>query len=74
MFFSLAIGPPEILSIEFLFVVLVLLPAMALTSVFRNEFESNKRYIWAALIILIPVLGSIVYVVLGRPKRLRRAL
>ena len=70
----LVINSSYILTAQFLFVVLILLPAMALMSVFRNEFEGNKKYVWAALIILIPVIGSMLYIFKGRQQRLRRAL
>lgn len=71
---TLAIGPSEILTIQFFLVVLVLLPLMALISVFRNDFEGNKRYFWASVIILLPVIGSLLYIFIGRQQRLRRAL
>jgi len=70
----LVINSSYILTAQFLFVVLILMPAMALMSVFRNEFEGNKRYLWAAVIILIPVVGSLLYIFIGRQQRLRRVL
>ncbi|RKD90501.1 phospholipase D-like protein [Mangrovibacterium diazotrophicum] len=70
----LMINSNYILTIQFLFVVLILLPAMALLSVFRNEFEGNKRYVWATIIILLPVIGPLLYIFKGRQQRLRRAL
>lgn len=63
-----------ILTAQFLLVVLILLPSLALMSVFRNEFEGNKRYLWAAVIILIPVIGPLLYIFIGRQQRLRRVL
>ncbi|WP_163707009.1 PLDc N-terminal domain-containing protein [Mangrovibacterium lignilyticum] len=72
--FLVATGPQYILTLQFLFAILILLPAMALVSVFRNEFEGNKRYFWAALILFFPIIGSLLYIFIGRQHRLRRAL
>ncbi len=69
----LILNPQLILCIQFLFVVLILMPAMGLLSVSRNNFEGNKRLLWIAIIILLPIVGSILYVFIGRRQRLRKA-
>ncbi|WP_372776373.1 PLDc N-terminal domain-containing protein [Mangrovibacterium sp.] len=46
---------------------------MGLLSVSRNNFEGNKRLLWIAIIILLPIVGSILYVFIGRRQRLRKA-
>jgi hypothetical protein len=57
-----------------LFVILfvILLPLMALISVLMNDFPGNEKIMWVVIIILLPFLGSILYFVIGRDKRIVR--
>lgn len=50
----------------------VLLPVFALISIIRNEFEGNNKLLWVIVVIFIPYLGSILYFLIGRNKKLRR--
>lgn len=57
-----------------LFVILfvILLPLLALISVLMNEFPGNEKLIWALAIIFLPFLGSVLYFLVGRGKRINR--
>lgn len=72
MLYLLAASPHYILSLQFLYVVLVLFPAMALLSVLRNVFTKSKRQLWITVIILLPVIGPLLYLFIGREERLNK--
>jgi hypothetical protein len=57
-----------------LFVILfiILLPLMALISVLTNEFQGNDKIMWVLIIIFLPFLGSVLYFLIGRDRRINR--
>jgi hypothetical protein len=57
-----------------LFVILfiILLPLIALISVLTNEFQGNEKIMWVLIIIFLPFLGSVLYFLIGRDKRMIR--
>lgn len=65
------IGPGAILLV-FIFVGLFvfLLPVMALISILKNRFNDNDKLIWVLIVLLLPILGSILYFIIGRHQRL----
>ena len=57
----------------FFYVIPVLIVLSALVDVLRNEFDPHQnKLIWVIVIILVPVLGSILYWVIGRNQRVKR--
>ena len=66
----LAIGPWQLVII--LLVVALLFPFVALVSIFRNNFKGNEKLIWILVVIFLPILGAILYFLIGRPKRLKK--
>ncbi len=57
-----------------LFVILfiILLPLLALLSVLTNEFQGNEKIMWVLIIIFLPFLGSVLYFLIGKDKRINR--
>jgi hypothetical protein len=49
---------------------IILLPIMALISVLMNEFKGNDKIMWVLIIIFLPFLGSLLYFMIGRGKRI----
>ena len=49
-----------------------LIPIMALISVLMNEFQGNDKIMWVLIIIFLPFLGSLLYFLIGRDKRINR--
>ncbi|MDI6698970.1 MAG: PLD nuclease N-terminal domain-containing protein [Candidatus Saccharicenans sp.] len=54
--------------------VLVSIPLflIALIDVLKREFPGNDRLIWILVIIFFPLLGPILYLVIGKKSRLRK--
>ena len=65
-----AIGPIELVLIVFIFLFILLLPIIALIDILRSNFEQNDKLIWVIIIIFIPILGSILYFLIGTKKKL----
>jgi len=57
-----------------LFVVLFifLLPLLALISALMNDFPGNEKILWVLIILFLPFLGSVLYFLIGRDKRISR--
>jgi len=64
----LAIGTTQIVII----LLVLLFPVVALVSALQNDFPGNEKLIWILVIIFIPILGSILYFLIGRNKRLQK--
>lgn len=62
------IGPQE--TILFVIIFVILLPLAALISVLSNQFRGNDKIIWVLVVLLVPVLGSILYFLIGRKNRI----
>ena len=54
----------------FIILFVILLPLLALISVLMNEFPGNEKIIWVLIIIFLPFLGSVLYFLIGRDKRI----
>lgn len=72
MYPLLVINSEDILAIQFLLILLIALPILAVLSVMRNEFAGNDRYIWISIIILLPIVGPLMYIFIGRSRRLNK--
>ena len=51
---------------------IILFPLMALISVLMNDFQGNEKIMWVLIIIFLPFLGSLLYFLIGRDKRINR--
>jgi len=60
-----------LLLILFIALFIVLLPVLALVSVLMNDFPSGEKLIWVLVIIFLPILGSILYFLIGRDRKIR---
>ena len=56
----------------FIILFVILLPLLALISVLMNDFQGNEKIIWVLIIIFLPFLGSLLYFLIGRDKRIMR--
>ncbi len=56
----------------FIILFIVLLPLLALISVLTSEFRGNDKIMWVLVIIFLPFLGSLLYFLIGRDRRINR--
>ncbi|WP_289001403.1 PLDc N-terminal domain-containing protein [uncultured Roseivirga sp.] len=62
------------MSMLFIILVFYLVPFLivlvALVDILRSDFEpSQNKLIWVIVVILLPILGSILYLIIGRNQR-----
>jgi hypothetical protein len=50
---------------------LFILVLWSLIDVLRNEFTGNNKIIWLLVIILLPPLGSVLYIFIGREQKIQ---
>lgn len=65
---------PGGLGLSVLFLVLIapcIFWLWALVDCLRSEFENNNKLIWILLIVLVPFLGAILYLTIGRGQRIK---
>jgi hypothetical protein len=67
------LGLPEALLVGFFGCLPFILTIAALIDILRSEFrESNTKLIWVIIVIFVPVLGSILYFILGGSHKIKR--
>lgn len=66
----LAIGPWQLIVIVVVLGAL-LLPILALISILKNNFANNDKIVWVLVALFLPIFGSLLYFIIGRPKRLK---
>jgi hypothetical protein len=49
-----------------------LIPLIALISVVMNQFNGNEKIMWVVIIIFLPFLGSLLYFLIGRDRRINK--
>ncbi|MBD0332651.1 MAG: PLDc N-terminal domain-containing protein [Chitinophagaceae bacterium] len=53
-------------------ILIIVLPIVALFSLLKSTFkDSTTKLIWALVILLMPVIGSIFYFIIGRRQRVK---
>jgi uncharacterized integral membrane protein len=56
-------------------ILLLVLPIIALFSLLKSTFnDSTTKLIWLLVILLVPVAGSLLYMLIGRRQRLKRSV
>ena len=55
---------------EFLLILLVLLPIIALVDILKSEFRGNNKIVWVLVTIFFPIFGSILYFVIGKKQKM----
>jgi len=53
----------------FLFI-FIFLPILALVDIVKNEFTGNNKIIWVLIVLLAPILGPILYFIMGSQHKL----
>jgi hypothetical protein len=43
----------------------------SLIDILKNSFEKNDKIVWILVVVLVPLLGSILYIFIGRKRKLK---
>lgn len=73
-----AVGGPDRQSLNPLFAFIPLLIILAgiglfiyaLVDIIRSEFQGNNKIIWLLVLLLLPPIGTILYLIIGRKQKL----
>jgi Phospholipase_D-nuclease N-terminal len=56
----------------FIFLSICFLWVIALIDILRSDFRGNDKVVWVLVVVFFPLLGSILYFIIGRSKKIRR--
>ena len=65
------IGLQEIIVILAPLLIVIILPLIAIIDILRNEFNENNKLIWVLVVLLLPVLGAILYFIIGGKHKIK---
>ena len=66
-----AFGLTELLLIFLILFFLMLLPLVAIISILKNRFKDNDKLVWTIVVIFMPILGAILYFIMGSYSKLK---
>jgi len=55
----------------FIALVLLVLPLIAMVDILRSRFGGNDKLIWVLVVIFLPVLGSLLYFLMGTKRKIK---
>jgi len=67
----LNVGIIELILILFLLFFILLFPLIALIDILKSKFEQNDKLVWVLVVIFLPLIGSILYFIIGRNKKIK---
>ncbi len=56
---------------QFLILVAIGLWIYCLIDILKSKFEQNDKIVWVLVVIFLPILGSLLYLVIGRNKKVK---
>lgn len=71
MIISGVLGLTEIILILCIPLFFLLLPIIAIVDILRSRFERNNNVLFLLIVILLPILGSILYFIIGPSRKIR---
>jgi len=66
------IGLTELILIFFVLVCFMLLPVLAIIDIFRSKYEGNDNIMFVLVVIFVPVIGPILYFILGPARKIKK--
>lgn len=63
---------PPIFRIRYILIIafFILLWVSAFLDILKNNFKKNKKIIWIIVVVLFPLLGAILYFMIGRKDKI----
>ena len=62
------LGVQELIILFFIFLPLILIIS-ALVDILKSEFTGNNKIVWVLVVMFLPLLGSVLYFVIGRNQK-----
>ncbi len=57
--------------IFFMSILGLLIPIIALIDIIRSEFIGNNKIAWVLIVIFFPIIGAIIYFVIGNEQKIK---
>jgi hypothetical protein len=55
-----------------LLILVMIIPLIALIDILRSEFSGNNKLIWILVVLFFPLIGTILYFLIGRGQKIIR--
>jgi hypothetical protein len=68
------ISGTEILIVLFILFFIFLLPLIALIDILKSNFEGNTKLIWVIAVIFLPLIGTILYFLMGKNQKIKNSI
>ena len=65
------VGLTELILILTIPLFFLLLPIIAIVDILRNRFEGNNNVLFLLIVILLPIIGSVIYFIIGPSRKIR---
>lgn len=66
------LGVSQILLLLLIPIVILLFVLIALIDVLKHNFNGNDKIVWVLVIILLPILGTILYFLIGANQKIKQ--
>lgn len=53
-------------------VLYLVLPAIAVIDIAKGKFEDINKIVWILIVLLLPIMGPIIYLIVGRRQKLKQ--
>jgi len=63
--------PSNLIIAVVLFILLIILPVTLLLNITQIKFQENKQMKWLAIVLMLPIIGSILYLIWGKNDRIK---
>lgn len=54
-----------------LLLIVFAIPLLAIIDILRHQFKDNEKLIWVLVVLFMPLVGTVLYLALGRKKRIK---
>lgn len=54
-----------------LLLIVFAIPLLAIIDILRHRFKDNEKLIWVLVVLFMPLVGTLLYLALGRKKRIK---
>mgnify|MGYP003520322371 CR=1 FL=1 len=65
------VGPWQIILL-LVTVLILILPLIAIIDILRHDFNCSDKLIWILVVLFLPILGSILYFIIGSSKKIMK--
>ncbi len=49
-------------------------PLIALVDILKSKFEGDSKLIWVIVVVFLPIMGSILYFLIGRNQKIKNSI